>query len=131
MSFSCSQLTFRVSDIERSKEFYVTKLGLSLLDDRPNFFAVRAGDVRFSFFGGFTPASSGNEHEPGSTTGLNILLRTDNIEATRNELIAQGIELAEDIIEAPGFLKFLTLLDPDGNTIQFGEYLGDPLSVNG
>jgi hypothetical protein len=58
---------------------------------------------------------------------MRLVLRTEDLEATMRALEAHDIALLEGIVEAPGFFKFITLQDPDGNIIHIGEYFRDPL----
>ena len=121
---SCKHLSFRVSDTERSKAFYVEQLALTLLDEKPNFFAVRAGDVRISFFGGHKPSDQTSEEY----VGANIVLQTADIEQTKASLVAKGVTLKQDIVNANNFLKFIVLADPDQLIVEVAEYLTeDPL----
>jgi catechol 2,3-dioxygenase-like lactoylglutathione lyase family enzyme len=121
MKFECKHLSYSVSDKKAMKEFYADKLGLELLDDGERFFAVRAGDVRFSFFAG------GNKYTiPEDAAGMGIILKTENINDARAFVLGKDITLLNDIIEAPNFMKFFTLEDPDGNIVHIGEYLADP-----
>jgi predicted enzyme related to lactoylglutathione lyase len=85
-------------------------------------FAVRAGDVRISVFQSDEVASSGN---------VEIILRTDDIETAKAAVTNNEVTLTQDIIEAPGFMRFFTLEDPDRNVIHIGQYLRDPLAVGG
>ena len=110
------------SNIERSFDFYTNKLGLPLLHRWPKMFAVRAGEIRISVFQSEEVASSGN---------IEIILRTDDIETAKAAMINSGVILAQDIIEAPDFMRFFTVEDPDGNVIHIGQYLRDPLAVGG
>jgi catechol 2,3-dioxygenase-like lactoylglutathione lyase family enzyme len=123
MDLKCQHISFNVSDIEAMKDFYVNTLGMELLDDKPNFFAARAGDVRFSFFGGANKRNNFDDNE----VGTGFVLRTDNIEKIRDELVKKGVPMLNDIVTAPGFMKFITIEDPDNNIIHIGEYLADPL----
>lgn len=120
--FTCNHITILCSDIERAHEFYVDKLGLALLARWPRMIAVRAGDVRFSISQSDEIAKDGN---------VNVILRTDDVEAARDTLQSRGVTLLEDIIEAPNFMRFFTLEDPDANIIHVGQYLRDPLAVGG
>src|SRR4051794_35181031 len=117
--FTCNHITILTADIERSHEFYVEKLGLSLLRRWPKMFAVRAGEVRLSI-----SESTDAIQVEGN---VRIVLRTASIKQAREEVTAKGIVLLEDIVEAPGFMRFFTLQDPDGNILHVGEYLRDPL----
>jgi catechol 2,3-dioxygenase-like lactoylglutathione lyase family enzyme len=120
--FTCNHISVGCSDIERSFNFYTNKLGLALLHRWPKMFAVRAGDVRISVFQSDEVASSGN---------VEIILRTDNIESAKAAVTHNEVTLAQDIIEAPGFMRFFTIEDPDGNVIHIGQYLSDPLEIGG
>ena len=85
--------------------------------------ALRAGDVRISVFGGFEPDVKRGQQKAGA----HFVFRTVDIEATYKVLKSRGIIFEKEITEAPGFVRFLTTYDPDGNRIEFGQYLRDPL----
>ena len=82
--------------------------------------AVKAGEVRLSISQSEEIAKEGN---------VNIILRTDDIESAKTTLMSRGITLLEDIIEAPNFMRFFTIEDPNHNIIHVGQYLRDPLAV--
>jgi predicted enzyme related to lactoylglutathione lyase len=111
-----------MTDKKAMKKFYIDKLGLELQEEDEHFFAAAAGAVRFSFFEG---AKKYPINEDAS--GMSIVLRCYDITATRNELVTRGIKLLGDIEEAPGFMKYITLEDPDNNIIHIGEYLREPV----
>jgi catechol 2,3-dioxygenase-like lactoylglutathione lyase family enzyme len=120
--FTCNHISVRCSDIERSIDFYTHKLGLELLHRWPKMFAVRAGEIRISVF----------QSDEISTTGnIEIILRTNDIESAKTRLVTNGLTLAQDIVEAPGFMRFFTVEDPDANVIHIAEYLRDPLASGG
>lgn len=118
MNLTCNHLTCVTGDATAAKDFYIDKLGLELLDDHGKFFSARAGEVRLSFFESSEMRGDGN---------MRIVLRTQDLDATASELAAKGINLLEEVVEAPGFFKFITLGDPDGNVVHIGEYFRDPL----
>lgn len=121
MKFECKHLSYSVSDKNAMKEFYADKLGLELLDDGEHFFAVRAGDVRFSFFAGGKKYPIADD-----AAGMGIILKTENVNDARAFVLSKDITLLNDVVEAPNFMKFFTLEDPDGNIVHIGEYLSDP-----
>lgn len=121
MKFECKHLSYSVSDKNAMKEFYADKLGLELLDDGEHFFAVRAGDIRFSFFAGGKKYPVADD-----AAGMGIILKTENVSEARAFVLSKDITLLNDIVEAPNFMKFFTLEDPDGNIVHIGEYLSDP-----
>ncbi len=120
--FTCNHISMSCSDIERSFDFYVNKLGLTLLHRWPKMFAVRAGEVRISVFQASEISASGN---------IEIILRTDNIETAKVTITNNNIPITQDIVEAPGFMRFLSVQDQEGNVRQIGEYLRDPLAIGG
>jgi predicted enzyme related to lactoylglutathione lyase len=111
-----------MSDLKSMKDFYVNKLGLRLLEEEEHFFAAAAGDVRFSFFEGAKKYPINED-----SAGLSIMLRCNDIIKTRDEIAGKGIELLSDITEAPGFLKYITIEDPDNNIVHIAEYLKEPV----
>jgi catechol 2,3-dioxygenase-like lactoylglutathione lyase family enzyme len=115
----CKHITYRVTDIAKSKSFYVEQLGLTLLDEKPNFMALKIGDLRLSFFGGHKSSSDTSEE----FIGTSIVLATENIEQTKELLISRGITLHQDIVNANNYLKFIMLKDPDGLIVEIAEYL--------
>ncbi len=121
MKFECKHLSYSCADIKAMKEFYADKLGLELLDNGEHFFAVRAGDVRFSFFAGGKKYPIADD-----SAGMGIILKTDNVNDARAFVLSKDITLLNDIVEAPSFMKFFTLEDPDGNIVHIGEYFADP-----
>jgi predicted enzyme related to lactoylglutathione lyase len=120
--FTCNHISVRCSDIERSFDFYTKKLGIPLLQRWPKMFAILAGEVRISIFQSDEVSAVGN---------IEIILRAHDIEAAKATSIANGLTLAQDIVEAPGFMRFYTLEDPDGNVIHIAQYLGNPLTREG
>jgi catechol 2,3-dioxygenase-like lactoylglutathione lyase family enzyme len=112
-------ITFRVTDTKRSKEFYADKLGLTLLDEKPDFFAIKAGSIRISFFGGHKASTQTSDE----FVGANIVLSTNDIQQTRDALLEKGIVIKQDIVNANNFLKFIVLSDPDDLIVEIAEYL--------
>jgi catechol 2,3-dioxygenase-like lactoylglutathione lyase family enzyme len=119
LNFDCKHLTYRVADTTKSKIFYIDNLGLTLLDEKPNFLALKVGNIRISFFGGHKPSSQTSDE----FVGTNIVLSTQNIEQTRDKLVEKGVVLKQDIVIANNFLKFIVLLDPDNLIVEIAEYL--------
>jgi catechol 2,3-dioxygenase-like lactoylglutathione lyase family enzyme len=114
-----------VSDIDAAKEFYLDKLGLTVIESYTKFFAVKAGDVRFSIFAGGVKRPAGDDGDAPAS----IILRTADLAATMAELSASGIEFESEAVEAPNFMRYVPLLDPDGNRIHIAQYLADPFAA--
>jgi catechol 2,3-dioxygenase-like lactoylglutathione lyase family enzyme len=119
MNLDCKHIEVRVSNLLKSKDFYIQKLGLTLLDDKPNFFAAQVGELRISFLGGNKFLDLNLEE----TIGTSIIFSTEDIESTRNELLQKGVKIIIDITNANNYLKFITIEDPDGLSVSIAEYL--------
>jgi catechol 2,3-dioxygenase-like lactoylglutathione lyase family enzyme len=126
MKFTIQHIELHVSSLEKAKDFYVNKLGLEILEEIPviNLLALKAGNVRISIFSGYESDMDRNPRNASS----HFVFQTDDIELTYSELTAKGVVFDDKIREAPGFVRFLSTMDPDGNKIEFGQYLRDPLA---
>jgi catechol 2,3-dioxygenase-like lactoylglutathione lyase family enzyme len=116
-----------VSDVDRSKSFYLDRAGFELLVDH------RAGEdfrvVQLTPTGSACAIAIGTgigSMEAGSLRGLHLMV-TD-IDAARDELVARGVEVGEirhmkEGAWSPGvdpthgdYTSFADFADPDGNT---------------
>jgi catechol 2,3-dioxygenase-like lactoylglutathione lyase family enzyme len=124
MNLTIQHIEIHVSSLEKAKEFYVNKLGLEIIDEIPplNLIALKAGNIRISIFAGYEPPANSKR-----TTGTHIIFRTDNLEDTIETLKGRGVVFLDGIFEAPGFIRGIATADPDGNIIEIGQYLRDPL----
>ena len=122
MNLKCQHVVFSMSDKKAMKKFYIDKLELDLLEDEEHFFAAAAGNVRFSFFEGARKYPINED-----AAGISVILRCDDLVKTRGELLNKGIKLLGDITEAPGFMKYVTVEDPDNNIVHIAEYLHEPV----
>jgi len=117
-----------VSDIDRAKDFYATKLGWRLdadFDVNENFRVVQVtppGSLCSIQFGRGITAT-----EPGSVD--HIYLVVSDIVAARDELVGRGVDVSEPFHLLPGqepqpgpdpargtYQSFARFSDPDGNT---------------
>lgn len=121
MPFSSASFELHVRDLASARHFYVDQLGLPVLQETAaiNLLAVRAGTARLSIFGDRT--------DRGETGWTQFTLGTHDIDATITELRARGIAVHGQPIEAPGFMRFVIVRDPEGNTVGIAQYLRDPL----
>lgn len=85
-----------------------------------NLLAVCAGGVRLSIFG--------DRADQFGAGPAQIILATDDLESTLSRLRDRGLSPVKPPAEAPGFMRFVNVLDPDGNSVGIVEYLRDPLA---
>lgn len=122
MIFTSASFELHVRDLTAARHFYVEQLGLPVLQETAaiNLLAVRAGSARLSIFGDRT--------DMGGKELSQLTLGTENIDATIAELRTHGIAVAGTPIEATGFMRFVTIYDPEGNTVGIAQHLRDPLA---
>lgn len=123
MDLGCCHFGLWTTSLAAARDFYVGKLGLAVLQEMPaiKLLAVRAGDVRISIFEG--------EVTPSGTPAANFILRTGDLDATIRRLEARGVVAEGGIREAPGFMRYILIRDPDGHPVEIAEYLRDPLAA--
>jgi catechol 2,3-dioxygenase-like lactoylglutathione lyase family enzyme len=101
-----------VSDVDRTKAFYVEKVGFS--DDHDH---QVTDDLRFVQL---TPpgsacsialTSGAHQMAPGSVDGLQMVV--DDAEAARGELMQRGVEVSD--VQVFPWGSFVFFKDPDGN----------------
>jgi catechol 2,3-dioxygenase-like lactoylglutathione lyase family enzyme len=124
MNLEIHHVEVHVSSLEKAREFYVGQLDLLIIEDVPslNFFSLRAGSMRISIFGGYEPIINSSVKR----TSTHIIFRTNDINITVKELRKKGLLFMGEIFEAPGFLRGITTMDPDGNIIEIAQYLTEP-----
>jgi predicted enzyme related to lactoylglutathione lyase len=111
-------LTMAVSNMAKSKTFYVEQLGWSVTTD------VGQGDqhwVTVQPSGGGTAVTLTTMHGNMKPGTMHLYLSTPDIEATHNEYKARGLQASavRDDLYGPGSgVKWFPLKDPDGNVWQ-------------
>ncbi len=105
------------SDIDRSKAFYVDRIGFHLDHDVEPGNGMRVVQL--------TPPGSGcsillgrgmgeiSDMQPGILKGLHLVV--DDVAALRDTLIGRGVAVG-DVVEFPGGIKYAGFSDPDGNS---------------
>ncbi|MGE5746892.1 MAG: VOC family protein [Solirubrobacterales bacterium] len=101
-----------VSDVDRSIDFYVNKVGFNLDHDHTPSDEIRF--VQLTPPGSPASISIGKglpNSEPGSVKGLQLVV--DDIEAAHDQLAERGVEVSE--IDEEPWGRFAYFADPDGN----------------
>ena len=114
---------YLVSDVARSVDFYVSRLGFEVEQEMlPAFARVSHGDLSLWLAG---PASSaarpmpdGRAPAPGGWNRL--VLEVDDLATKVERLRADGATFRNQIVKGPGGQQIL-LEDPDGNPIELFE----------
>jgi catechol 2,3-dioxygenase-like lactoylglutathione lyase family enzyme len=98
-----------VSDAQKSKKWYVEKLGFELEDDESHWVVVAPPGSSVGLH-----LCEGEKLEPGNT---GITLRADDLEATYQSLKKNGVQFSRELApsEWDKNMKYAMLKDPDGN----------------
>jgi catechol 2,3-dioxygenase-like lactoylglutathione lyase family enzyme len=117
LNFTLEVIVVPVSDVDRSKAFYVDKAGFEVDHDTRVSDAMRIVQL--------TPRGSGcsivigtglTGMEPGSIDGLQLVV--SDIDIARGELRSRGLDVSEVELVGPAEMdgsKFIRFTDPDGN----------------
>ncbi len=109
---------FWVADMDRAVGFYTRSLGLSLLVRHDDDWAeLDGGAVRVGLHG--SPGRAGPMPRGGT-----IVFAVDDLEATKAALEERGVVFEEHLGEVPGYARYASFHDPDGNAMQLIEYAG-------
>jgi predicted enzyme related to lactoylglutathione lyase len=103
---------FSTQDLEKSMDFYGTKLGLprSVYVPERNYAEFEAGNVTLSIVNG---EKMGIGHNVNRTA---MALHVEDVESARAELESRGIEFMGDILDT-GVCHMAFFTDPDGNAL--------------
>jgi catechol 2,3-dioxygenase-like lactoylglutathione lyase family enzyme len=117
LNFTLEVIVVPVSDVDRSKAFYVDKAGFEVDHDTRVSDAMRIVQL--------TPRGSGcsivigtglTGMEPGSIDGLQLVV--SDIDTAGGELRSRGLDVSEVELVGPAEMdgsKFIRFTDPDGN----------------
>jgi predicted enzyme related to lactoylglutathione lyase len=111
-------------DMDRSVAFYRDVLGLAL--------RTRMGEDWTEFeVAGTTVALHGTRegHAPPQD-GATIVFEVDDLEGTMTSLRAKDVAFEGEVNEVPGYGRFVSFRDPDGNLLQIFERAA-PFRVGG
>jgi len=104
---SYSHLFVHVSDLARTREFYVDRLGLEVLLEHPGYLRVGGGD-------GFHIGFEEREQAQVGAAGIEIVIAVDDVDATWSRLRAAGIALDTEPHDQEWGARHAWLRDPDG-----------------
>jgi catechol 2,3-dioxygenase-like lactoylglutathione lyase family enzyme len=110
---SVDHVYYWTRDMDRAVAFYTDVVGMTLVRREGGEWAeLDAGSIRFALHGT-------DESAAGSGT---VVLRVDDLDEARWTLEARGAVFDAYVGEVPGYARFATYRDPDGNPVQIIEY---------
>lgn len=105
------------ADMDRAVAFYADMLGLSLTRrEKDSWAEFDTGGAHFALHGVV-------DGQPAPLPGGTVVFRVEDLEATCRSLRDRGVMPEDEDGEVPGYARFATLRDPDGNPVQLIEYL--------
>ena len=112
---SVDHIYYWTRDMDRAVTFYTDVVGFGLVRREGGEWAeLDAGAVRFALHG---------TDEAASASGT-VVLRVDDLDEARWALEQRGATFDAYVGEVPGYARFATFRDPDGNPVQIIEYAG-------
>jgi len=108
---------FWVADMDRAVDFYTGRLGLELRMRHGDDWAEMDGDgIRIGLHGG---PSADARPVPGGT----VVFEVDDLDLAKAGLEQRGLAFDEHLGEVPGYARYASFTDPDGNAMQLIEYV--------
>lgn len=125
---SLDHVAVEVADLERAIGFYRDVLGLRLLFQERDeahgeafaFLELEGGNLELlaRLDGGYAP------REPGPMLCPHLALGTDDLDASLAALADLGVALRKGPLEIPGMVRWAYFCDPDGNVLEYVQWLG-------
>jgi predicted enzyme related to lactoylglutathione lyase len=113
---------FWVSDMDRAVAFYRDALGLSLRMRHEDAWAeLEAGAVRIGLHGGGEAAAP--RADEATARGGTVVFAVHDLDASKAALEERGVVFENHLGEVPGYARYASFADPDGNPMQLIEYV--------
>lgn len=107
---------FWVADMDHAVDFYTGTLGLALrMRHGGDWAEVDGGTILIGLHGGVAS-------DPSPLPGGTVVFEVDDLDMARAGLEQRGIVFDEHLGEVPGYARYASFTDPDGNTMQLIEY---------
>lgn len=128
--YSADHIAFAVSDLDRAIAFYTTVLGLELLsrerdeEHGEEFAFLRVEGANLELLRTLGDAGAdGVPREPKPPYCPHFALATDDINGLVANLRHRNLPVLKGPMEIPGRVRWLYVADPDGNVIEFVQWL--------
>lgn len=129
-----SHIAMKVTNLDKSLEFYVGKLGLSekfrLLDKTGKPWLVYIQIAEGQFIELFPNASDSFQRSTNAGY-VHVSLEVDDIDDVFEKLSAKGVTISKPLIMAVDRARQFWIEDPDGNPIEIQQFTEDSMEVKG
>jgi predicted enzyme related to lactoylglutathione lyase len=114
-AYAVDHVWFWVADMDRAVAFYRDALGLPLRMRHEDAWAeFDAGGIRIGLHGAT---------EAAAPHGGTAVFRVDDLDVVKASLQERGVVFEDHLGEVPGYARYASFADPDGNSMQLIEYL--------
>jgi len=110
-----------VSDMEKSKKFFIEQCGLKFSSGAPEHGWMEVVGQEGGMLLGVGQANP--EYDAKAGVNAVVTMTVDDIVASKKEMEAKGVQFIGDIMEVPGHVKMVTFVDSDNNTYQLVQEL--------
>lgn len=107
-----AQAILFVNDVVRMKAFYTGLLGLTVIEDEPGYARLDGGGCVLMLHALREPPSP----TPRTDSFIKLAFHSDDVGATRSQLIAHGIQMRD--LHQFGNVTLCDGVDPEGNVFQ-------------
>lgn len=108
--------TLTVSDLRRATAFYVTQLGFAVALTGANYVAVARDGIQIGL-------AVDKSRTPASR--VSCYINVSGVDALREEFRQRSVKVAKELATQPSKMREFGVLDPDNNSLIFGEYTGN------
>jgi predicted enzyme related to lactoylglutathione lyase len=114
-AYAVDHVWFWVADMDRAVAFYRDALGLPMQMRHEDAWAeFDAGGIRIGLHGAT---------EGAAPHGGTAVFRVDDVDLARASLQERGVVFEDHLGEVPGYARYASFADPDGNSMQLIEYV--------
>ena len=111
-----------VTDFEKAKDFYLGKLGGTLVSQDEVRLAIRLGHLDIDMFQVTESADpSGYAKRPG----IALAFQVDDVGISMAELKAKGVKFIHEVPNQNAYYRYAAFADPSGNVIEIAQILYD------
>ena len=128
---------YEVSDLEASIHFYTDKLGFKvqfakMIDEKQHeaFAILEMDGGKLELIQALSETNGPKPFEPLSVRPHacpHLAFQVENFDQTLSMLAAEGIPFLHGPLEVSGVVRWMYVCDPDGNAIEFCQYLAMPV----
>jgi len=112
-----------VTDINRSKEFYIDILKQEIEFDFGNNISFKNGLSLWQFRKDHLIALSGEHNDTRARKAYEIYFETDDIDMIQEAIAGRELNYLHDLVEEPWGQRTIRFYDPDNNLIEVGEIM--------